>query len=132
MIWGLQNSHALNPKHLLPFCLNTSMPHRKLSLGAPIPLNPQKPQAVFWTGLIAREIPELFVTCRAPTKNPATISAAEYSPLEQATSFSMWAGGKSSKSRGWALLGDVHVQGRQAVPCCSSFFQTLFLKYMLL
>lgn len=66
MIWGLQNSHALNPKHLLPFRLNTSMPHRKLSPYAPIPLNPQKPQAVFWTGLITRETPELFVTCRAP------------------------------------------------------------------
>lgn len=68
MIWGLQNSHTLNPKHLLPFCLNTSMPHRKLSPYAPIPLNPQKPQAVFWTGLIARETPELFVTCQGTPK----------------------------------------------------------------
>lgn len=118
-VWGLQSSHTLSPKQRLPFCLNTPMPHRKLSPYAPIPLSPQKPQAVYWTCLIIRETPELFATWKAPLTNPVTISAADFSPLEQVTPFSMWVGGKSRQSRLLTLLGNMHVRGRQAVPCCS-------------
>lgn len=132
MIWGLQNSHALNPKHLLPFRLNTSMPHRKLSPYAPIPLNPQKPQAVFWTGLITRETPELFVTCRAPPKDSCHHLCCRVQSSGTSHLLQHVGRRESSKSRGLALPGGAHVQGRQAVPSCSSFFQTLFLKYMLL
>lgn len=81
--------------------------------------NSFKPQAVFWTCLIVRETPELFVTWRAPLTNPVTISAADYSPLEQVSSFGMWVGRTSRQSRPLTLLGNMHVQGRQAVSCCS-------------